>query len=244
MKNATPILAVCLLLLGCPPSVEKSPPGLAPTPDPAVPATPATPEAPPRGMAGGPHPGLLDPSKATETAPESFSVSFVTTKGSFVVEVTRAWAPNGADRFYNLVKIGYFTDVHFFRVLKGFMAQFGINGNPQVNEQWQKARIPDDAAAQSNSRGMITFATAGKNTRTTQLFINYGNNANLDPMGFTPFGRVTSGMKVVDALYAGYGEGAPRGRGPDQGRTQGEGNVYLNANFPKLDQVKTVTLVQ
>lgn len=186
---------------------------------------------------------LLAPEKAVEKAPEVFKTRFSTTKGDFVVEAHRSWAPNGADRFYNLIKLGYYDDVAFFRAIQGFMVQFGIHGRPEVNARWKDANIPDDpAAGQSNTRGMITYATAGPNTRTTQLFINYGDNARLDGMGFTPFGKVVSGMDVVDSLHQGYGEGQPRGIGPDQGRIQAQGNAYLKAEYPLLDYVKTARL--
>jgi peptidyl-prolyl cis-trans isomerase A (cyclophilin A) len=204
----------------------------APAPSPSPTAAVATPAPTPRPL-------IFDPSRATEQAPEKFRVRFETTKGPFVVEVTRAWAPRGADRFYNLVKAGYYDDVAFFRVIQGFMVQFGINGDPAVNAVWREARIPDDPVAQSNRRGMVTYAMAGPDTRTTQLFINFRNNARLDSQGFAPFGRVIEGMSVVDSLYSGYGEGAPRGMGPDQGRAQGEGNAYLRGSFPQLDFVKT-----
>lgn len=187
---------------------------------------------------------LLEPSKLTEEAPATYKVKFTTTKGDFVVEVTREWAPRGADRFYNLVKHGFYDDVAFFRCIKGFMVQFGINGDPKVNQAWQTARIEDDPVKGSNTEGMITFATAGPGTRTTQLFINYGDNARLNGMGFAPFGKVVEGMKVVQDLNGEYGEGAPRGRGPDQGRMQAEGNAYLKQDFPNLDWIKTARLVE
>jgi peptidyl-prolyl cis-trans isomerase A (cyclophilin A) len=190
-----------------------------------------------------PLPVILDPSRATEQAPDRFRVRFETTKGPFVLEVTRAWAPRGADRFFNLVRAGYYDDVAFFRVIEGFMVQFGINGEPRVNAVWREARIPDDPVTQSNRRGMVTYAMAGPDTRTTQLFINFKNNVSLDGQGFAPFGRVVEGLSVVDSLYSGYGEGAPRGMGPDQGRVQGEGNAYLRGSFPRLDFVKTARVV-
>lgn len=185
---------------------------------------------------------LSNPAALAEQAPATYKARFETTKGTFVIEVHRAWAPRGADRFYNLVKNGFYDDVRFFRVLDGFMAQFGINGDPALMAKWRGARITDDPVKQSNRRGMISFATAGPNTRTTQVFINFGDNSNLDGMGFAPFGRVVSGMKVVDSLYADYGEGAPNGRGPDQGRMQMEGNAYLKQNFGRLDYVKKATI--
>ncbi len=190
------------------------------------------------------HPALLDPRQATERAPDTFAVELTTTKGPVVIEVTRAWSPHGADRFYNLVKIGYFTDVAFFRVLEGFMAQAGIHGDPRVNRAWRDANIPDDpAAGQSNTRGMVSFAMAGPNTRTTQFFINYGDNSRLDSMGFTPFGRVRD-MRAVDALYNGYGEGAPRGRGPSQALIQSRGNEYLRQSFPELDYIVSARVLE
>ena len=166
---------------------------------------------------------LSDPASLNEKAPAVYQAKFDTSKGAFVIEVHRDWAPNGADRFYNLVKNGFYNDVRFFRVLDGFMAQFGINGNPNLSAVWRNANIKDDPVKQSNTRGTITFATAGPNTRTTQVFINFGDNAGLDGQGFSPFGKVVSGMDVVDSLYGGYGEGAPNGAGPDQGRVQSSG---------------------
>jgi peptidyl-prolyl cis-trans isomerase A (cyclophilin A) len=192
-------------------------------------------------QAGG-NAALKTPAALKEKAPDTYTVKFDTSAGPFTVEVTRALAPNGADRFYNLVKHGYYNDARFFRVIPGFMVQFGINGDPALNRVWQAARIPDDAVKGSNTRGTITFATAGPNTRTTQVFINFGTNASLDSQGFAPFGKVTSGMEVVDKIYGGYGEGAPSGKGPDQGRTQAEGNAYLTKTFPKLDYIKTATI--
>ena len=168
---------------------------------------------------------FTDPSKLKEKAPENYKVEFDTTKGKFTVDVTRSLSPNGANRFYNLVRSGYFKDVAFFRVIPGFMCQFGIHGDPKVSRVWREAQIPDDPVKSSNERGAITFATAGPGTRTTQLFINFGNNKNLDSMGFSSFGKVTSGMEVVDKINGEYGEGAPSGRGPAQGRVQMEGNA-------------------
>ena len=186
--------------------------------------------------------GFADPAKLTAKAPETFKAQFDTTKGKFTIEVTRALAPNGADRFYNLVRSGYFTDVAFFRVVPGFMCQFGIHGDPNVSAKWREATIPDDPVKGSNTRGTITFATAGPNTRTTQLFINFGNNINLDGMGFSPFGKVTEGMDVVDKINGQYGDGPPSGSGPNQERIQNEGNAYLKKEFPNLDYIKSATL--
>lgn len=176
-----------------------------------------------------------------QRAPDRFTVRMETTKGPLLIDVTREWAPNGADRFYTLVREGYFTDVAFFRVIEGFMAQGGIHGDPQVSARWRDRRIPDDPPRQSNTRGMVSFAMAGPNTRTTQFFINLVDNSRLDSMGFAPFGRVRD-MSVVDRLHSGYGEGAPRGRGPDQGRIQREGNAYLRADFPQLDYIRSATI--
>ncbi len=185
---------------------------------------------------------LASPAALNEQAPPTYKARFDTSKGVFVVEVHRDWAPNGADRFYNLVKNGFYDNVRFFRVISGFMVQFGINGDPRVSAVWRAAEIRDDPVKQRNTRGNITFATRGPNTRTTQVFINFGDNGGLDSQGFAPFGKIVSGMNVVDALYNGYGEGAPRGRGPDQSRMQAEGNAYLTRNFDKLDYVKKATI--
>jgi peptidyl-prolyl cis-trans isomerase A (cyclophilin A) len=191
------------------------------------------------------NPALLDPSLATDKAPESFKVKCVTTKGDFVIEVTRDWAPNGADRFYNLVKIGYFKDIAFFRNIDGFMVQFGIHGDPAVNAKWREANIKDDPVIKSNTPGYVTYAQTGRpHSRSTQFFINFGDNANLDRMRFAPFGKVVEGMDVVKSLYNGYGEGAPRGQGPDQGRVQEQGNAYLKKDFPKLDYIKSATIME
>jgi peptidyl-prolyl cis-trans isomerase A (cyclophilin A) len=189
------------------------------------------------------HPDLLDPSKATAKAPETFRAKFTTTKGDFVIEVHRDWAPNGADRFYNLVKMGFFDDTRFFRAIDGFMVQFGISGDPAVAKKWQEQGIPDDPVKQSNKRGFVTFAQRGTpNTRGTQVFINYGDNSRLDPT-FAPFGQVVQGMEVVDSLYKGYGEGAPMGAGPDQGLIQAQGNAYLDSKFQKLDSIKHAEVI-
>ena len=185
---------------------------------------------------------LSNPAALKETAPAVFKVKFETSRGLFFVEAHRDWAPNGADRFYNLVKNGFFDNARFFRVVTGFMVQFGINGDPAIQRNWRTAAIKDDPVAQSNKRGYITFATAGPNTRTTQMFINFKDNDSLDRQGFAPFGQVVSGMNVVDALYAGYGEGAPSGRGPDQSRIQAEGNAYLTRDFAQLDFIKKATI--
>ena len=189
---------------------------------------------------------LLAPNVRAErlAAPDTFVVRFTTTRGPFDVQSVRAWAPRGADRVYYLVRAGYYDGVRFFRVLPGFVAQFGESGDPRVAKIWDVRTIRDDPEGrQSNTRGMVTFATAGPNTRTTQLFVNYANNARLDKLGFTPLGRVVDGMRVVDSLYSGYGEGPPKGKGPDQDRMAAEGERYLARNFPKLDWIRSTKIV-
>jgi peptidyl-prolyl cis-trans isomerase A (cyclophilin A) len=199
--------------------------------------------APPRDAAAAPDfRAPRNPAFAAQ-APDSFRARFETSAGDFVIAVNRRWAPLGADRFYNLTRSGYYDGVRFFRVVSGFMVQFGIHGEPAVASAWRELRIPDDPVRRTNVRSMVSFATAGAGTRTTQVFINFGNNDALDGMGFAPFGQVVEGMDVVDRLYAGYGEGAPRGRGPDQGRIQAEGNAYLERSFPRMDYVKRATIV-
>lgn len=186
---------------------------------------------------------LMNPAGLKETAPETYNVKFDTSAGEFVIKVTRAWAPNGADRFYNLVKNGFYDNTRFFRAIPNFMVQFGIHGSPLTSSLWKNARIPPDKVTQSNRKGTITFAMGGTpDTRTTQVFINFRNNARLDASGFAPFGEVVSGIENVDKIYTGYGEGAPSGKGPEQGRVQSEGNAYLTKSFPKLDYIKTATI--
>jgi len=185
---------------------------------------------------------LSNPASLNEKALDVYKVKFDTSQGTFEIEVHRDWAPNGADRFYNLVKNGFYNDTRFFRVIKGFMVQFGINGDPKISQVWRNANVADDPVEESNLRGFVTFATAGPNTRTTQVFINYGDNPSLDGQGFAPFGKVISGLDVVQHLYSNYGEGAPRGEGPDQSRVQTEGNAYLQKNFPQLDYIKKATI--
>lgn len=186
---------------------------------------------------------LKNPASLKEQAPATYKVKFDTSVGVFVLQVTRAWAPLGADRFYNLVKNGFYDEARFFRAIPGFMVQFGINADPAISAAWRSARIGVDPVKQSNKAMYITFAMgASPDTRTTQVFINFQNNANLDPMGFAPFGEVIEGKDVVNKIYTGYGEGAPRGKGPEQGRVQAEGNAYLNKAFPKLDFIKKATI--
>lgn len=179
---------------------------------------------------------LRNPAALNEQAPATYKARFDTTKGPFLVEVTREWAPFGADRFYNLVKNGFYDETRFFRVVPNFMVQFGINGTPAIQGVWREARIKDDPVKQSNKRGYITFATAGPGTRTSQVFINFRDNGGLDGQGFASFGRVVEGMDVVDKINAEYREQ------PAQGRLQTEGNAYLTKEFPKLDYVKKATI--
>jgi peptidyl-prolyl cis-trans isomerase A (cyclophilin A) len=221
-RAVVPLLAAALLLAGCLPFAVAEPPAAA-----------------------GPPP-LMDPASAAlnQPAPETFAVRFETTQGDFVVAVDRALAPRGADRFYNLARHGYYDGVRFFRVLPGFVVQFGIHGEPALAAVWREARIPDDPVRASNLRGTLTYAMAGPDTRTVQLFLNLADNTRLDAQGFAPFARVVEGMDVVDRLHAGYGEGAPMGRGPDQGRIQAEGEAYLAREFPLLDRVLQARVVE
>jgi peptidyl-prolyl cis-trans isomerase A (cyclophilin A) len=182
---------------------------------------------------------LADPAALTEKAPASYKVKFDTSKGVFVVQVNRDWAPNGADRFYNLVKNGFYDDTRFFRVLSGFMVQFGLNGDPAIQGAWRDAGLQDEPAMQSNLRGFVTFAReSSPNSRYTMVFINYKDNSYLDKEGFPPFGQVVTGMDVVDKLYSEYG----RTNVPDQRRITREGNAYLAAEYPKLDFIRRATI--
>lgn len=239
--ECTAFLVCSLVVFGCGPDADSdsAPEGEVPGTD--APSTVATSEGG-NEMSDSP---LLNPRSPenNRTAPGEFTVRFSTSAGDFAVVVHRDWAPNGADRLYNLVSNGFYDGARFFRVLDGFMAQFGINGDPQVSAVWRGARIPDDPVVESNTRGRLTYAMGGPNTRTSQLFINYGNNATLDQQGFSPLGEVVEGMEVVDRLYSGYGEGAPRGTGPDQGRIQFEGNAYLEAEYPELDYILQARIV-
>jgi peptidyl-prolyl cis-trans isomerase A (cyclophilin A) len=214
-------------------------------PKPAAPtAKPgAKPTTPARGRGAGPTAAvkarLRTPAKLKDVAPATFSARFDTTAGPFVVQVHRDWAPNGADRFYNLVKYGFFDSAGFFRVVPNFMVQFGINGDPSVQSAWREANIPDDPVTQSNKRGFVTFAqTSAPNSRSTQVFINFRDNAGLDRQRFAPFGEVISGMEVVDKINPEYREK------PDQGRIQMQGNAYLGKTFPKLDYINKATIVK
>ncbi len=173
----------------------------------------------------------MNPGSLRAKAPDLYKVQFTTTKGNIVIEVHRDWAPLGTDRFYNLVRNGFFTDAAFFRVVPDFIVQFGLGANPAINKVWESANIRDDSVKQSNKRGTLTFATAGPNTRTTQLFINLKDNGALDQQGFAPFGTVVEGMDVVDKIYPGYGQR------PDQDKIRTEGKAYLDKNFPQLDRI-------
>lgn len=184
-----------------------------------------------------PQPSLLNPAALKAKAPEVYKVKFTTTKGDFVVQVTRSWSPLGADRFYNLVKNGFYSGAGFFRIVPGFVVQFGLSPDPAVSRAWRDAKIADDAVTQSNHRGYLSFATAGPGTRTTQVFINLIDNARLDSMGFSPFGQVIEGMDVIEKLNPEYGEQ------PNQGRIEAEGRAYLEKDFPRLDVIKTAVVV-
>jgi len=210
----------------------------AQTPAPkSAPAKSGATHSPTHSAAAVARPSLLHPETLKAKAPAVFKAKFTTTAGDFVVEVHREWAPIGADRFYNLVRYGYFTNASFFRVVPGFVVQFGLSADPAVNQVWKDAKIQDDPVVQSNKRGYLVFATAGPNTRTTQLFINFGDNARLDAMGFAPFATVVEGMDVVDKIYPGYGES------PDQGQLTDQGDAYVKANFPKIDKIKLARIV-
>jgi peptidyl-prolyl cis-trans isomerase A (cyclophilin A) len=204
-------------------------PKKAPSPSPTAPKT--------ASAAPAPNPLLLNPAALKAIAPALFHVKFSTTHGDFVVEVHRDWAPLGADRFYNLVRNRFFTNAAFFRVVPNFVVQFGLPADPAVTKAWQTAVIKDDPVTQSNKRGNVVFATAGPNTRTTQLFINLRDNGPLDASGFAPFGTVTEGMDIVDGIYAGYGEA------PQQPLITSQGKTYLDANFPRLDSIKSAVVV-
>ncbi len=187
---------------------------------------------------------LMNPAALNETAPDTYQARFDTSRGTIVIQVRRAWAPHGADRFYNLVKNGYYDGCRFFRVIYSFAAQVGIHGDPKTNAIWAQAPIPDDPVKQSNRKGYVSFAKAGPNSRTTQIFINLSDeNVILDGMGFAPFGTVIKGTTVITELYYEYGDGPPQGRGPDQGLLQIQGNAYLEKEFPRLDYIKSASIV-
>ena len=237
MRLSLPILLCALFFVAC--SDDAAPQPAAGAGKPEAPAGQPLPKV-------ADHAALRDPTKATLKAPDKFEVAFETTKGNFVVEVERAWAPNGADRFFNLVSIGYYNDVRFFRVVRNFVAQFGMHGDPTVHAAWSAnaARIPADRVMKSNMRGTLTYAMQqDPGSRTNQMFINLRDNARLDNSGFAAFGRVSSGMDVVDALYNGYGDGPPQGSGPSQDKISKLGNAYLDEDFPKADAIKSAKIV-
>jgi peptidyl-prolyl cis-trans isomerase A (cyclophilin A) len=179
----------------------------------------------------------------TEPAPEVFQVKLSTSKGDVVIEVHRAWAPIGADHFHTLVQTGFYDGARFFRVLRGFVVQFGINGDTATNRIWNNAPLPDDAVKEHNTKGMVTYAMSGPHSRTTQLFINMDDNSGkLDKQGFAPFGRVISGLTAAEFLYDGYGEMAPMGSGPDPTQIEAQGNEYLLSKFPRLDFIKRAAI--
>jgi peptidyl-prolyl cis-trans isomerase A (cyclophilin A) len=194
------------------------------------------------GACGGSKPAP-ETSASREPVPSTYRVQFATRKGVVTVQVNKDWAPEGAERFYRLVRLHFYDDARFFRVIRNFIVQFGINGDPAVEARWRSMTIQDDPVRQSNTRGRITFATSGPNTRTTQVFINLADNSRLDARGFAPFGEVVEGMDVVDRFYDAYGEGAPQGQGPDQEKIETQGNTYLEANFPRLDFIKSARVV-
>jgi peptidyl-prolyl cis-trans isomerase A (cyclophilin A) len=229
LKSCAQLLAALTLSI---PAVAQTP---AATPKPKSTTTAAKPAAATYDHA------LLKPALLKAQAPDTYQVKFDTTRGEFTITVTRAWAPLGADRFYNLVKHHYFDNARFFRVLPNFVVQFGLNANPAVNAAWEKATIKDDPHSQSNKPGTLVFATAGANTRTTQLFINLKDNgSSLDSQGFTPFGQVDGdGMKVVEMLYDQYGESA----GMDQENISKGGEKFLATHWPKLDTIKSAILI-
>jgi peptidyl-prolyl cis-trans isomerase A (cyclophilin A) len=247
MIDRTSVFAVALCLV--PVVLAPVACGAGPSPEPSIPVAPASlpSSGPAHPLPPAAHhpPAEIDPSFATAKAPEVFFADFTTTRGDFVVEAHRSWAPNGADRFYNLVKLGFYDDTRFFRAIPDFMVQFGISGEPQVTAKWLSASIVDDPVTQSNLRGFVSFAQTGRpNSRTTQVFICYENHARLDASGFAPFAKIVRGMEVVDALYKGYGEGPPGGVGPSQERIESDGNAYLDQEFPKLDRILLTRIVE
>ena len=221
-----------IIIVTCGIALGQTKSGAPPAPKSAAPAAKKA-AAPAAGA-----PDLLKPSTLKAKAPEVYKVKLTTTKGDVIIQVNRAWAPIGADRFYNLVKSGFYKDAAFFRIVPRFVAQFGIPARPDVAAAWDHAYIVDDRVTQSNKRGTLTFATAGPNTRTTQIFINFSDNAALDSQGFAPFGVVTDGMETaVDKFFAGYGES------PDQGRITAFGKAYLDKSFPNLDRIVSAVIM-
>ena len=240
------IFAAAMILNSC---SKREQPAESPAPQPKAEAQPSSPppaetKPAPGAPAKSAEPAhnvkeLLAPAKLKEKAPETYKVKFNTTRGEFTITVTRAWAPLGADRFYNLVKHHFYDGAAFFRVVPDFVVQFGISSTPAVSAAWKHTEIKDDPVTQSNKRGAIVFATAGPNTRTTQVFINLKDNSRLDGMGFAPFGIVDgNGMNVVEMMYEGYGDSG----GPDQNQLEKQGESYLKKGWPKLDYIRSATL--
>jgi peptidyl-prolyl cis-trans isomerase A (cyclophilin A) len=225
-------------------ATEATPPAAAPEESPTE-AAEAAPAAAPEST-GGTVNILMNPQdpQLNREAPQTFRVRLTTSKGPVVLELHRDWSPRGVDRFYNLVEAGFYDGVRFFRVLDGFMAQFGINGDPRIQARWANANIQDEPVVEGNTRGRITYAKSARpNSRSTQLFINFEDNSPLDAQGFAAIGEVVEGMDVVDRLYSGYGEGPPRGAGPNQGLIQQRGNEYLNSDFPDLDYIEKAEVI-
>ena len=185
---------------------------------------------------------LLRPDDFDERAPDEYRVTLETTEGDVVIHVHRTWAPLGADRFYNLAKGGFYDDTRVYRVIPGFMAQFGLHGDPYVNQAWKDEYIVDDPVTRPNTRGTVAFAKGGVHSRTTEVFVNYRDNRALDEEGFAPFGEVVEGMDVVESFYGEYGDGPPRGEGPYQAMARARGNAYLDEEFPQLTRIVDVTV--
>lgn len=232
MRKFLLLLATLIGLSACSPTEKKTT-----QPDTQVPQQQAPQQAQQPARDDAAFAKLLTPSALTETAPAQFTVAAQTTQGPIRITLYRDWAPRGVDRFYNLVKAGFFNDIALFRMAKGFVVQFGIHGTPIVSAAWKDANIPDDPVMQSNAKGTLVFATAGPNTRTTQLFINLADNTRLDSMGFAPIGKITQGMDIIEnKLNYEYGER------PDQGRIQKQGTRYLRESFPKLDYIQSMSI--
>jgi len=242
------LLILCIsgaVLAQTPPPAKKAPATGTTAPATSTPkaATPA--KATP---APAPSAALLNPTSLKAKAPDLFRVKFATTHGDFVVEVHRDWSPLGADRFYNLVKAGFFRDNAFYRYSPGFIVQFGVHANPAVTAAWSKAQIKDDPVKESNKKATLTFAMGGPNTRSTDFFINLKDNPSLDHMpgtAFAPIGTVTEGMDIVEGLYSGYGEMKEMNNpgGVSQSELMSRGKPYLDKSFPKLDSIKSATVI-
>ena len=184
---------------------------------------------------------LMNPSALTEQAPATYTVNLNTTKGLIAILVHRDWAPIGVDHFYSLVKLGYYDGNRFFRVTRSY-AQFGINGDPNINGMWSMSFLPDDPVKQSNVKGTLTYAHLGANNRSTQLCFNLRDNKDLDKAGFAPIGKISAGMDVMDRLYSSYGDMPPRGQGPDPSKIEVQGNSYLESRFPRLDFIRRAAI--